>query len=920
MDAPDRVLLWSDERDRAAIVPLRAAVARMGLPLDDFTPGSTRGLANDVLVVCVSRAMLEAPERLDEQASSWKGRLLPVALDAEAIAHVEAGIGRLARLKWILGREEAAQRLGVAVLTKPEWWRAWNELQLRAERYAAGHTAELLSGGEVGEADRTIARRPRELLPEVPALVRGLVEASRHRGRRRFALAATVVAVTGTLLGGATVVALVQRSEARMAEAEARSSERRATAGRFSRTAERYLNADPDIPVLLAREAYALDPSQANRHTLLAAIDHVPPHRSLRLVRTPARLAVARTGTILVSASDGSIELLNVHSPKRIGRIPREPGASAPAVAALSPDGRWLAVARRSGFVELRSTARPGHVMRVVRTGRATRRPIDMIWTESAGVVTAWSGGGLTMHPPTRRTGRQVAVPGLASIDALAANRAGRMLAILDRDRVVLLSGAGLRRCGTLSLPSEPGDIGLSDEGGWLLVASLDGVSRSVRVPRGCRSSSNPAAQPAIWPGASPATALAAIRDGAALGTPLGQVVVQHPDAPYPARRFRAHSGRIAAMALAAGRLVTVGVDRWLRIWRLPEPLVGYPTGGAADPGLSDAYVLDNQRWGRRSRVDLDVHGKRLLVAVYARGEVAQADADAPNAGTHQMFFGEASAATWATSHGCRVLVLPLGGGARLFDCTGARPREVWTLTSEDTHPQVVAGAVSPNGRYVAVSDGDVVRVVDTATEIGHTAVIRGVAGMTFRGDGGLVLVDSSGEVVILKSDGVVRRTRLALGGDSVRSAATDPAGRRAVVVTSAGEVLCIDLAADRVLARPRLGVDLKTTLSVQLSPDGRLAGLVSRRGVIAFDVDSGAHVRVDQTAEEIELGAQPRDLVFDPRSSRAFIVRADGGVATMQLERWRALRGRALLDATAFAVPRAAGAGELENVVEASS
>jgi hypothetical protein len=106
--------------------------------------------------------------------------------------------------------------------------------------------------------------------------------------------------------------------------------------------------------------------------------------------------------------------------------------------------------------------------------------------------------------------------------------------------------------------------------------------------------------------------------------------------------------------------------------------------------------------------------------------------------------------------------------------------------------------------------------------------------------------------------------------------------------------------------------------ITTRFSADGRRAAIVWRRGLVILDVATGAVVRAEQDDRQDSVGSQPRDVVFAPRGDAAYVVRADEGVSVVPLEPWRALHGRAFLDATAFAVPRPLPSSELGTLVEA--
>jgi hypothetical protein len=259
----------------------------------------------------------------------------------------------------------------------------------------------------------------------------------------------------------------------------------------------------------------------------------------------------------------------------------------------------------------------------------------------------------------------------------------------------------------------------------------------------------------------------------------------------------------------------------------------------------------------------------------------------------------------------CGALVLPMGGGASLVDCSGSRSKVRWSAGKTSA---LSGSALTADASRVAISSLRLVRVDDTGhRKASFVERIDGFAGMSFARDRTLVVFDTAGQIVRVPPSGVTRRTRLALDGNTVRAAGVDETGTRALVVTTAGEVLLVDLAHDRVIARPTPRIGLATAITARFSRDGRDVVVLARRGFAVIDAGTGQTVRSGELPSFAARDAEYRDAVIAPDRRHVLIVRADEGVLVVPLEAWRRQDGRALLTRTAGLVPRAAARGEID-------
>ena len=161
----------------------------------------------------------------------------------------------LASRNWIFFRgsddfEQSLQTCVEALETNLDWVRSHTRLTVRAQEWDAGgrDRSRLLGGTDLLTAESQLAAAGPELEPQPTPLQREYVLASRraHSKRQRVVLASVSVALLLTVV--LALLALVQRSRAI-------SNERTASSRELATAAAGVIERDPELSVLLAREA-----------------------------------------------------------------------------------------------------------------------------------------------------------------------------------------------------------------------------------------------------------------------------------------------------------------------------------------------------------------------------------------------------------------------------------------------------------------------------------------------------------------------------------------------------------------------------------------------------------------------------------------------------------------------------------------
>ena len=311
-------------------------------------------------------------------------RIVPVVHRPVPDADLPAGIRER---HWVPDGADLAARVIAALDADHEHVRRHTQLLGRAlEWEAAGRSRELVATGDDLQAAERWLADAQQRDPAPTPLHAAWVAAGRDaasRRQRRLTIAISAVAVLAATL---SVLALLARSDAVDAEQTASS---RALAGR----SQAQLDNDPQLAVLLAREALRKAPTE---DAMLAAQRAIDATTARALLRPAGAGGCADSGRLVlldrgrraaVSSCSGSVVLYDLSRGDVVRRLRVGPSAGALAV---SPSERSLAVGVRNAVVLV--DARTGRVRTKVRVPVT---PVSLSYDERGRRMAVGSSGGV---------------------------------------------------------------------------------------------------------------------------------------------------------------------------------------------------------------------------------------------------------------------------------------------------------------------------------------------------------------------------------------------------------------------------------------------------------------------------------------------------------------------------------------------
>ncbi len=908
------VYAWAPGQE-SALAALTGALRAHGVSVEPYDPHGTHDRARPLLILLSDALVSDRAQEIDALAGGWDGPLIPIR-PTDMTHRLPTGIDNIAPVFSDPGApENQAERIALALRVAPEHRLAWLELQARAERHRDedGGRSELLSAGERARALETISTRQPDVIPDVPEQIKGLVDdstaalARAARTRRTLGLSAAV------LLAVLALVALIQRHSADDAVNAAHAAQLGSESDRLSRLATQQLATNPDLPVLLARRAYRLDADSGSGEALRRALDATPAHRSYRLPGTPASLATSPSSPdVAVVLTDGTVAVIDSRDGRTLARIPSPPHTGGVAIAAISPDGRTLALAYNGGLIQLRGLTDPAALLRSrhLRVPRGAES-LSLAWVPGSPLLlSAWSEGpALALDSAS---GAVHSILPATPTAALAAAPDGRLAALLGADRLTIFKTSTMRPCSVQQETSAGAGPVLFDAAQpMVLLITASGLPLQAPIPRACEAPGAAKLEEPALPAASGARAASVLPDGSyAIGTAFGKIMIFTPPSVYAAASFPAHTAAVAGTGTTlGGTLVSVGGDGWLRVWQLQDPAPAYPVGAAAELSLDEGLSATAAPATWRPLLALTSTGE-AVGAGPSTGSLWLAPAADPGRPTQRYFMALESSIRPA-GDGCHVLMITGAGGVTEYRCAGERLTVTWRRNTALQGANNDSSAISADGQWVALAASGEVELTRTATNTSVTAHTEELQSIAFDQADQLIGVQGSGMIITLTATGHVTDTPVQLQGESVRVAGVAPSGKQVLLATSAGRVTLADRATGRVRARLSIPAALTSAIDVRFSPDGRLAVILARDGYWVIDIPQWRVIASGDEFNETEPGSQPRDGAFLPGDRTLLILRADEGIQTVPLAPWRFLDGPPLLTATAPFTPRALAAGE---------
>ena len=555
---------------------------------------------SDAFVFVISPDSVGSPycgEEVDHAVAQSK-RLVPLLLHQVSDASLP---GAIRERNWIPFDDEqhfdaGVERVVAALDTDLEWTREHTRWLVKAREWEAeGREASfLLRGRELAEAEQWLAGEAgREPVPA--PLHRAYIQRSRAAATRRLRVLTAAMALALAVSAVLGVLALTQRNAANDQRRQAEHESAVARSRGLAALSEGQLTTDPELAILLARQAVLTSASSQAMVALREALDGSALRLTLpsNLVR---RVVFARSGTTIATAStDSHVRLWDA----RTGRLIRSIHTDQPANAvAFGPGDRTLLVAFDTGGTavydpasgrELRGFQAADHVSDV-RYGDRDR----MLVTAGLGFVKLWDPQTFSLRrafdlsgllairgavsPDGRlvaagteeglrvwdaRTGRARWSPGGGETPALAFSPDGGQIAFGGRDHRVRLLATADGRVRTLASVSGADviSIAFSADGRQLAAGSTDGVAQVWDVASGARvhrfAGHRCCVNDVAFDPSAPRLATSSKDDTAKVWSLQGNALATR----------RVGTGRVVALAFSAGDRVVAGTRTGAVLW-----------------------------------------------------------------------------------------------------------------------------------------------------------------------------------------------------------------------------------------------------------------------------------------------------------------------------------------------------------------
>ncbi|MEV4241272.1 hypothetical protein AB0J47_39605 [Nocardia sp. NPDC049737] len=892
MDQPLRLDVIFDDADRAAIDPLLTAIRETGV--EPNPPGDEPSAVNAVLI---TPALIQHRAESELRAVTDRYQeVIPVSfLEGAAPIYKE----RSQTLVRQLGHLEAARRISLTVRHGGRTIVDWQRLADQAIKWR-DEGAGLLRASEITAALALTHSETAKASPDRRTVLDyvGASSSAVSRRRRRWSGVLTSAAIMLTIL---LIVAVVQAFSARREQLAADLAANRADADRLSRVAMSLMDADPDLPSILAATAYNLAPTDLAHTAVAQSAAKTWPHVSVPIDYRPQTVTAARNAErFAVGEYDKPVvHIYQVHDDRTVVEASRIEVAASGVVAVkgyLSPNGTTLATTEADlgtiRIIDVDSAAanKPGWV---------TERDRLFGWIADHRLLIG-RGDRLLSVDLDGNSETVLSVPEGQEVKDADISGNGRFIVAATTKSITRVD---LRR----EMPERTASV----EGAWDVAVNNTGtLAVAATNPLATTVEFRPETAEVNELQSFYASSVAFVTDQLALtGSRNGTFSFSPRDEHYgkweQSATIRAHlDGSLRSAMIGSRQLVTIANDRYLRVWDISDDAgassyisrswqaglagVNAKTGVVVRPRLSARNqirfatshdVVITGRAGYATVLDAETLQEIEPPARRLRREAGKCSECAGIPGYFSGLFTEllpsrngrfiaavSSERTWISEHSPQSHYFD--GPSQVVESPPLKLPRVTANGGEGV------GAVSDDGTAVVVADDSVVAVISAADKsiVSHEyPQQRRPVGLFARGSSPAIAVTSDGYL----RDSAGTETRLPLTNQTELAACEILSNTNYVCVTTQGQILRIE---GRAVSEIGSVGDGLTPFAVRLSANEHRVAVIGQQGLSVVEIDSGIRSVTPNRIKDRMI----TDVAFSPDGNRLLAVRADGTVVAV--------------------------------------